>query len=58
MVAAALEGDETRALEIAEQLAAQCPEVGHLVYPSSERACRGGCGESRSLPRELGRGSR
>lgn len=38
LVTAALEGDETRALEIAERLAAQGPEVGYLVYPSSKRA--------------------
>lgn len=38
MVEAALAGDEPRALAIAEQLAAQGPEVGYLVYPSSKRA--------------------
>ncbi|GAA5035839.1 SDR family NAD(P)-dependent oxidoreductase [Microbacterium fluvii] len=38
MVEAALAGDEPRALEIAEGLAAQGPMVGYLVYPSSKRA--------------------
>ncbi|MBD7958134.1 SDR family oxidoreductase [Microbacterium sp. Sa4CUA7] len=38
MVDAALAGDETQALEIAEGLAAQGPRVGYLVYPSSKRA--------------------
>ena len=38
MVEAALAGDEARALEIAEGLAAQGPEIGYLVYPSSKRA--------------------
>ncbi|MFE2774221.1 SDR family oxidoreductase [Microbacterium resistens] len=38
MVEAALRGDETEALRIAEELTAQGPEVGYLVYPSSKRA--------------------
>ncbi|MCR2784756.1 MULTISPECIES: SDR family oxidoreductase [unclassified Microbacterium] len=38
MVDAALAGDESRALEIAEGLTAQGPKVGYLVYPSSKRA--------------------
>ncbi|MCR2794270.1 SDR family oxidoreductase [Microbacterium sp. zg.Y625] len=38
MVEAALAGDEARALEIAEGLAAQGPQIGYLVYPSSKRA--------------------
>lgn len=38
LVDAALAGDEARALQIAEGLTAQGPEVGYLVYPSSKRA--------------------
>ncbi|MFF2634193.1 SDR family NAD(P)-dependent oxidoreductase [Microbacterium sp. NPDC058021] len=38
MVDAALAGDEARAVEIAEGLTAQGPEIGYLVYPSSKRA--------------------
>lgn len=38
MVEAALAGDEARAVAIAEELAAQGPEVGYAVYPSSKRA--------------------
>lgn len=38
MVEAALAGDEARAVEIAEGLAAQGPQIGYLVYPSSKRA--------------------
>ncbi|UJP10125.1 SDR family NAD(P)-dependent oxidoreductase [Microbacterium sp. KUDC0406] len=38
MVDAALAGDEAKAVEIAEGLAAQGPEVGYAVYPSSKRA--------------------
>lgn len=38
MVDAALAGDEASAVEIAEGLAAQGPEIGYLVYPSSKRA--------------------
>ncbi|MCR2808105.1 MULTISPECIES: SDR family oxidoreductase [unclassified Microbacterium] len=38
MVEAALAGDEPKALEIAAALAAQGPQVGYLVYPSSKRA--------------------
>lgn len=38
LVEAALAGDEARALEIGEALAAQGPEVGYLNYSSSKRA--------------------
>lgn len=38
MVDAALAGDEAKALEIGAELAAQGPQVGYLVYPSSKRA--------------------
>lgn len=38
MVEAALAGDERSAVEVAEELAAQGPEIGYLVYPSSKRA--------------------
>ncbi len=38
MVDAALAGDEPKALEIAAGLAAQGPQTGYLVYPSSKRA--------------------
>lgn len=38
LVEAALAGDEAKALEIAQQLADQGPEVGYAVYPSSKRA--------------------
>ncbi|MCA1307884.1 SDR family oxidoreductase [Microbacterium esteraromaticum] len=38
MVEAALAGDEAKAMQIAADLAAQGPEVGYLVYPSSKRA--------------------
>lgn len=38
LVEAALAGDEARALAVAGELAAQGPEVGYLVYPSSKRA--------------------
>ncbi|MEJ1088672.1 SDR family oxidoreductase [Microbacterium sp. Mu-80] len=38
MVEAALAGDEERATRIAADLAAQGPETGYLVYPSSKRA--------------------
>lgn len=38
MVDAALAGDEERALEIAAGLAAEGPQTGYLVYPSSKRA--------------------
>lgn len=38
MVQAALDGDEARALQIAEQFIAQGPQVGYVVYPSSKRA--------------------
>lgn len=38
MVEAALAGDEAKAVEIAEGFAAQGPEAGYLVYPSSKRA--------------------
>lgn len=38
MVEAALAGDEAKALEIAAGLAAQGPQAGYLVYPSSKRA--------------------
>ncbi len=38
MVEAALAGDEAKAVEIAQQLADQGPEIGYLVYPSSKRA--------------------
>lgn len=38
MVEAALAGDEAEAVRIADALAAQGPQVGYLVYPSSKRA--------------------
>jgi NAD(P)-dependent dehydrogenase (short-subunit alcohol dehydrogenase family) len=38
LVAAALAGDETQAVEIATALEAQGPEVGYLIYSSSKRA--------------------
>lgn len=38
MVDAALAGDERAAVQIAEELVAQGPQVGYLVYPSSKRA--------------------
>lgn len=38
MVSAALAGDETEALRIAAELAAEGPQTGYLVYPSSKRA--------------------
>ncbi|QEV98905.1 SDR family NAD(P)-dependent oxidoreductase [Microbacterium caowuchunii] len=38
MVEAALAGDEEKAVAIAAELAAQGPEIGYLVYPSSKRA--------------------
>ncbi|MFE6735232.1 SDR family NAD(P)-dependent oxidoreductase [Microbacterium sp. NPDC057650] len=38
MVEAALAGDEAKAVGIAEGLAAQGPEIGYAVYPSSKRA--------------------
>ncbi|HET6673282.1 MAG TPA: SDR family oxidoreductase [Agromyces sp.] len=38
LVELALAGDESAALSAAEALAAQGPEVGYLVYPSSKRA--------------------
>lgn len=38
MVDAALAGDEAKAVEIGAELAAQGPQVGYLVYPSSKRA--------------------
>jgi NAD(P)-dependent dehydrogenase (short-subunit alcohol dehydrogenase family) len=38
MVDAALAGDEEKAVAIAAELAAQGPEIGYLVYPSSKRA--------------------
>ncbi len=38
MVEAALAGDEAKAIEIAEELAVQGPQVGYAVYPSSKRA--------------------
>lgn len=38
MVEAALAGDEPKALEIAQKLADESPELGYLVYPSSKRA--------------------
>lgn len=38
MVEAALAGDEATAVSIAADLAAQGPELGYLVYPSSKRA--------------------
>lgn len=38
MVDAALAGDETEALRIAAELAAEGPQTGYLVYPSSKRA--------------------
>lgn len=38
MVDAALAGDEEKAVAIADELAAQGPQVGYAVYPSSKRA--------------------
>ncbi len=38
MVEAALAGDEAKAIEIADKLAEQGPQVGYAVYPSSKRA--------------------
>jgi NAD(P)-dependent dehydrogenase (short-subunit alcohol dehydrogenase family) len=38
LVEAALAGDEAEALRIAGELAAQGPQIGYLVYPSSKRA--------------------
>ncbi|SJM63248.1 SDR family oxidoreductase [Gulosibacter sp. 10] len=38
LVEASLAGDEAKALEIAESIAAQGPEAGYAVYPSSKRA--------------------
>ncbi|MEV7971741.1 SDR family NAD(P)-dependent oxidoreductase [Cellulomonas sp. NPDC089187] len=38
LVAAALAGDEQRALAIAHELCAHGPEAGYIVYPSSKRA--------------------
>jgi NAD(P)-dependent dehydrogenase (short-subunit alcohol dehydrogenase family) len=38
MVEAALAGDEAKAISIAEGLAAQGPQIGYMVYPSSKRA--------------------
>lgn len=38
LVDACLAGDETTALELAQRLADQGPQVGYLTYPSSKRA--------------------
>lgn len=38
LVDAALAGDEAKAIEIADKLAEQGPQVGYAVYPSSKRA--------------------
>ena len=46
LIEAGLAGDEPKALEIAERLEAQGPDVGYLMYPSSKR------GLSRWLRRE------